>query len=215
MSSIFDLSFFIDLLYYVPAILISLTIHECAHGYAASLLGDPTAKASGRLTLNPLKHVDVIGLLSLILFHFGWAKPVPVNPGYFKDRKRDMALTALAGPVSNFLLGFIALFFYALSFHLGASFVVVKVLMPFFSALAVINVSLAIFNLIPVPPLDGSKVLAAVLPDRMYFNLLRFEQYGYLILLILLFTGILSRPLSAACSAILSGMLHLFSLMGL
>ncbi len=211
MGSIFNLDFLINLLYYIPAILISLTIHECAHGYAANLLGDPTAKSSGRLTLNPLKHVDILGLISLIFFHFGWAKPVPVNPGYFKDRKRDMALTALAGPVSNFILGFVSLLLYVVSFYLGRNFFVTEVWMPFFSAMGVINIGLGVFNLIPVPPLDGSKILYALLPDKAYFTLLRVEQYGQIILILLLFTGILTRPLTAANNTIISAMLTLIT----
>lgn len=169
-------------------------VHELAHGWTAYKLGDNTAKNQGRLTFNPLAHIDIIGMIMILLFGFGYAKPVPVNPRNFKNQKGGMALTALAGPVSNLIMAFISIFiFYFLSavFKTYSSFA--NALLIFFYYAAYINVSLGVFNLIPIPPLDGSKILAAVLPDRIYYKYMMYERYVMIAVMIILFTGILNN----------------------
>jgi len=171
----------------VPAVLIALTIHEFFHGYAAFCLGDNTAKWQGRLTLNPIKHLDPIGTLLLLFARFGWAKPVPVNPYNLRNPKRDMAIIALAGPVSNFVTAFFAMFifmFLMATGWLGTGTVAMYTLMFFFNLFA-INIGLGIFNLIPIPPLDGSKIFAMFLPHHLYWRYTNF-RYWFVILAILI-----------------------------
>ncbi len=174
----------------IPAAFLTIVLHEIAHGFVAYLFGDRTAKNAGRLTLNPVKHIDIWGLLAMIIFGFGWAKPVPVNAYYFKNRKLGMAITALAGPASNLLLAFAALLVLkGLTLITISSYWVYEVLVglaTFVQIFAILNVGLAVFNLIPIPPLDGSKILNTLLPERIYFKIMQFEQYGFLVLLILL-----------------------------
>lgn len=182
------------LLISVLALLPALSVHEWAHGYAAYKLGDSTARADGRLSLNPLDHLDPLGTLMLLLVGFGWAKPVPVNTRYFNNPKRDMALTALAGPVSNLFASLVAALLYNLSvfafIETGVYFetwaYIIRYIFLFF---AQINASLAVFNLIPIPPLDGSKILFAFLPNRIYYQIMRYERYFGFILLIILVSG--------------------------
>ena len=189
-----DWSVVTDMLMRVLPALICITLHELAHGYAAYRMGDPTAKRAGRLTLNPIRHIDPMGLLSMVVFRFGWARPVPVNMYYFRNPRRGMALTALAGPGCNVLLGALFLFIYGLSFPLYAagkgSF-----LAELCYVSAYLSFSLAVFNLLPVPPLDGSKVLFAVLSEESYRKLMRYERYGMFLLLLLLWSDILALPL--------------------
>ncbi len=181
------------------SVFLCLTVHEACHGLAALALGDPTAKRAHRLSLNPLRHIDWLGLLMMVLAGFGWAKPVPVNPDYFKKPKQGMALTALAGPVSNILLAVLLLG--------GARLTYLRALatgsfsMTWFSFLvstASMSVSLGIFNLVPIPPLDGSKVLAVLLPDRWYDTLMRYERYGMIALWLVVATGLGSGGLNTA-----------------
>ena len=183
----------------LAAVFLCLTIHETCHGLAAYALGDPTAKRAHRLSLNPLRHIDWIGFFMMIVAGFGWAKPVPVNPNYFKKPKEGMAITALAGPVSNFLL--------AMALLLAARLVYLRALMTgtlpetLFSFLvntASLSVGLGLFNLVPVPPLDGSKVAAVLLPDRAYNWLMRYEQLGMVLLVVIISVGIGSNALDAA-----------------
>ena len=183
----------------LASVFLCLTIHETCHGLAAYALGDPTAKRAHRLSLNPLRHIDWIGFFMMIVAGFGWAKPVPVNPNYFKKPKEGMAITALAGPVSNFLLALLLL--------LAARLVYVRALMTgvlpetLFSFLvntASLSVGLGLFNLVPVPPLDGSKVAAVLLPDRGYDWLMRYERFGMLLLLAVISVGIGSNALDRA-----------------
>ena len=181
--------------------LLCITLHELSHGYVACRLGDTTAKDAGRLTLNPIKHIDIMGLLMMVVFRFGWAKPVPVNMYRFKNPKKGMALTALAGPACNFLLAGVFLFLYGLLFyplHTGGT--VAETVLQLIYTTAYLSLSLAVFNLIPIPPLDGSKVLFSLIPDENYFKLMRYERYGMILLLVLVSTKVLGGPLSSATS---------------
>ena len=199
----------IDLLLSVAAILLCLTVHETCHGLAAWALGDPTAKRLHRLSLNPIRHIDPFGALMMLVAGFGWAKPVPVDPRYFRNPKLGMAVTALAGPVSNLVMAYTALLLRAVLlafYHPGSA--LLEGLVGFCETLAVLNVGLGIFNLIPFPPLDGSKVLGAFLPDRAYYQLMRYERWGMLLLMVLLWLGVFSAPLSAARSWVLDLLLH-------
>ena len=189
-------TYVIHLLLSLPIILFALSLHETAHGVIANKLGDPTAKYTGRLSLNPINHIDPIGFLAMLLFGFGWAKPVLVNYRNLKKPKRDSALISLAGPVSNLLLGLVfALVWYAVAFHLPASGWGYGVHMILLNGV-ILNVNLALFNLIPVPPLDGSKILYSFLPARLQMKIRPYEGYIQLGLILLLYFGILSQPLS-------------------
>ena len=184
----------------VAASLLCITFHETCHGLAAYRLGDNTAKRMGRLSLNPLKHVDLMGLIMMALFRFGWAKPVPVDMRNFKNPKAGMALTALAGPVSNVVLAYAAVvlcnFVMFLADRLGSTWLLLA-LAQFFVYVEIICAGLAVFNVFPIPPLDGSKVLFALLSDRAYDRLMRYEKYGMGLLMALLVTGAIDRPLGA------------------
>ena len=198
----------VGLLYSIPAVLIAISMHEFAHGFVSYKLGDPTPKIDRRLSLNPFRHLDVIGTLCLLVAGFGWAKPVMVNPGYYKNKKRGMVLVALAGPVMNFVLALFFLFLYYLPWKMGNGYTgevmsAVKILL---TNCILINIGLGTFNLIPFPPLDGSKVMMAVLPERAYFSYMRYERYGQFVLFLLLFVGVLDKPLTLVRSGILTGM---------
>lgn len=194
-----DWSYLTDYLPYVIAALICIPLHETCHGLVAYKLGDPTAKQVGRLTLNPFKHIDWVGLVMMVIFHVGWAKPVPVNPRYFKNPKRDMAITAIAGPASNLLLALVILLIYGFFYYpLYFAGTVGNFVMDVLVTTAYLSTSLAIFNLIPISPLDGSKVLYSVLSDEAYFKVLRYERFGMILMVILVATGLLGTPLSKA-----------------
>lgn len=196
-----DWSYLLDIALSVLPALICITLHECAHGWAAYRLGDDTAKRMGRLTINPLKHIDIIGLAMMVLFRFGWAKPVPVDMRKFKNPKRDMAVTAAAGPLMNVILCLAALFLYGLTapgaFYRGGA---LYYLNEGLYLTAYLSLALALFNIIPIPPLDGSKVLYSFISDRAYMQLMRYERYGMIALLALIVLGDLSGldPLSRA-----------------
>lgn len=192
-----------QLLLTLPIVFLSLSVHETAHGYVAYKLGDPTASNLGRLTLNPIKHLDLFGTLCMVLFGFGWAKPVPINTRYFKKPKRDMALTGMAGPVSNLLLavGFalvLKLVIYIFNFVPETAFTADLLYWTWvFLSLGVqLNVTLMVFNLLPIPPLDGSRLLFAFLPTKAYFKMMQYERYIYIVFLVLLAIGVLDAPIS-------------------
>ena len=194
-----DWSYLTDIIIAVIPALICITFHETSHGLTAYMLGDPTAKREGRLSLNPIKHIDWMGFAMMVVFHFGWAKPVPVNMMNFKNPKRGMAVTALAGPASNILLTAVMLALYGPLYILtvmrdgGA---VLEAVTRMVSTTAYLSMALAVFNLLPVPPLDGSKILGSVLSDRNYLKLMIYERYGMIVMLLLVSTGILGNPLS-------------------
>lgn len=190
----------INLLISIPAVLLCLSVHEAAHGFMANALGDPTAKNAGRLTLDPMRHLDLIGTLCLLFFRVGWAKPVPVNTRYFKHPRRDIALTSLAGPLSNFLLALVAIFFLLLL--PSNSLPPLVAIRLFCYSTAVTSIGLGVFNLIPVPPLDGSKILFSFLPYQVEMKFARYQQYIQFGLLILLFIGVLNVPIHAAINFI-------------
>ncbi|MCS7233830.1 MAG: site-2 protease family protein [Synergistetes bacterium] len=181
------LTSFSDLILSFPAVVIALSFHEYAHAWLADKLGDPTPRFTGRLTINPLAHLDVLGTIMLLFFRFGWAKPVMINPANFKKPRRDMALVALSGPGINFIL---ALFFalpFKFGFHLGWA-----TERFFFNAL-IINLSLMVFNLIPLPPLDGSRIISYFLPYKLERYYREVEKYGMIILLLLIGLGIMRK----------------------
>lgn len=202
------------LLLRVAAVLICIIFHEVSHGLAAYWLGDPTAKARHRLSLNPLRHIDPFGAVMMLLVGFGWAKPVPVDMRHFKKPKIGMAITALAGPLSNFVLAYVML--WLAHFVLGI-FVVNGVaysgltqgILDFCVLTASLSIGLGVFNLIPFPPLDGSKILGIILPDRIYYKILRYEFAGTLVLMALLWLGVLDGPLYAVRSFFTNGLLNL------
>jgi Zn-dependent protease len=208
--------FIMELLLSLPVVLLALSVHETAHGYVAYKLGDPTAHSFGRLTLNPAKHLDPIGFMCMVLFGYGWAKPVPINTRYFKKPKRDMALSALAGPVSNLLLAVVFALLLRAELWLWEavdqqSFITLwytgamptefsgRCLYWTFQFLVIgvsLNVSLAVFNLIPVPPFDGSRIFLSLLPSKLYFKIMQYERYIYIVFMIVLIMGFLDGPIS-------------------
>ena len=168
----------IDYLYIIPAALIAIVLHELSHGLISHFLGDPTPKEQGRLTLNPAKHLDLYGIVCLIVFGFGWAKPVRVDPRYYKNPKWGMALVALGGPLANFLVAFLSGFLVIFISYYAPYTSIMEVLYYFFLYLMIINLGLGVFNLIPIPPLDGSKIIGAILPDDAYMQYMKYQKYG-------------------------------------
>lgn len=214
-------SWVISILLSLPIVLLSLSLHETAHGYAAYRLGDPTARSLGRLTLSPFKHLDPVGFISMLLFGFGWAKPVPINSRYFKKPRRDIALTALAGPLSNLLLSFAFLlllrfvgFGFLARLHVQSelAFNLIYFTVLFFYYGVYMNLTLAIFNLLPLPPLDGSRILFYFLPPKWYFKIAPYERYITLAVMLLLLLGPLSTLISRLTTLILR---LLFALVGM
>ena len=220
----------------LPVVLMALSIHESAHGYAAYRLGDPTARNLGRITLNPVKHFDLLGFLSMLVFHVGWAKPVPINSRYFQKPRRDMAITGAAGPLSNLCLAILHLVIlriamilvgdrfydetlsYVFAFNAGEGFTgslpfTITALILYVLYMGVImNVVLTIFNLIPIPPFDGSRIFYAFLPPKWYFGVMKYERIIMLVFIFLFFLGFLSGPLAAVENWLING---LFTLVGM
>lgn len=192
------------------AVILAMSIHEMAHGLVSWWLGDPTAKMRGRLSLNPFRHIDWIGLLCLFFFGFGWAKPVPIDSRYYKDEKAGIIWTSFAGPAANFLLSFLCLLIYTLliRFAYGAWLTTWfgHFILSVLYTTAVISAGFGIFNLIPIPPLDGAKIFWAFLPDKDYYRLMRGNQWLNLVLLLLIASGLLSGPLITMRSTLLQWM---------
>ncbi len=210
----FSINTLTSLLARVFVVFCTLPVHEFAHAYAATKLGDDTARLKGRLTLNPLAHLDIIGSIMILLVGFGYAKPVPVNARNFKNPKAGMAITAAAGPLSNLIMALIfsILHIAFLVYYQRSGAVFANVAYLFFYFAAYVNVTLGIFNLIPIPPLDGSRILNLFLPSEIYFKLMRYERYIMLGVLVLLFTGILTTPLAFISGAVLKGIMALAQL---
>lgn len=181
----------------------TMPIHEYAHALIATKLGDQTPRLAGRLTLNPMAHISPMGALMIILCGFGYAKPVSVNPRNFKDSKKGMALTAIAGPISNLIMGFIFTFLSMIFVYLEPTTMTSAFYVFFFYA-ALVNINLAVFNLLPIPPLDGSRILQLLIPAKYYYKFLEYERYVVIVVFILIVTGVLSTPLSLISSAILN-----------
>ena len=192
-------------------IFLTLPIHEWAHGFVSTKLGDPTPHYQGRLTLNPMAHIDWMGAAGILLFGIGWAKPVQVNARYYKNPKWGMAIVALAGPLSNIIVAFISIFLYKvieifllLTGLLGDNYTLLFVISLFFVAIAQINVHLAVFNLIPIPPFDGSRILFTFLPQKYYFKVMKYEQFVFIGILALLYTGVLDAPIAILSEKVLN-----------
>ena len=180
----------------VASAVLCITFHETCHGLMAYALGDDTAKRAGRLSLNPLKHIDFFGLVMLAVAKFGWAKPVPIHMGRFRNPKVGMAVCALAGPLGNVVLCAVSMVLYGICRYYSYESGGLYYLELFFWYTIILSAGLAVFNLFPVPPLDGSKILFAILPTQWYWKLMRYERYGMTLLMVLLLTGVLDAPLS-------------------
>lgn len=206
-----DISSFLGAVLRAVAVLLCLTIHETCHGLAAYAMGDPTAKSMRRISVNPLRHIDWFGLAMMFFVGFGWAKPVPVDPRYFRKPKEGMAVTALAGPVSNFLLAMVALGIGKVIYLYAPYSVGMEVLFNFLVyTLTPLSIGLGLFNLLPIPPLDGSKVLGALLPDTAYFQLMRYEHYGMLLLIALSYFGFTGRLISGTIQGVYMLLVKMF-----
>jgi len=197
-----DINHFIQqIIILAPPFLLALTFHELAHGYVAWHLGDPTAKNAGRLTMNPLKHLDPWGVIAFIIMKIGWAKPVPVNPNYFKDPQKGMLLVALAGPAANVVLAIVSALLVKLLLIVPIiPMFVLKPLVGMLVASVWINIMLAVFNCLPIPPLDGSKVLMGLLPPETARSYAKLEPFGFILLLALFYTGVISRVIMPVIS---------------
>ncbi len=221
----------------LPVVLMALSVHESAHGYVACKLGDPTARNLGRITLNPIKHIDIFGFLCMLFFRVGWAKPVPITTRNFKNPRRDMALCGAAGPLSNLLLALIHLVILRLvmfvvtprfsgqsgevtlflntvlvereAFTGSIGFTLVALIVYMLQTGIVLNIMLAIFNLIPIPPFDGSRIFYAFLPPKWYFGIMKYERFIMIGFLVLFCFGFLSGPLYAIENAIINGLLFI------
>ncbi|MBQ6907136.1 MAG: site-2 protease family protein [Clostridia bacterium] len=198
----------INILINVPITLIALTGHEFAHALVSTKLGDPTPRYEGRLTLNPLAHLDITGTILMILTGFGWAKPVGVNPMYYDDRKKGMALTAIAGPIANFIMAFAGVLVGTLLLVIGNrfewSYSVMENINMIFYLFAFRNLCFMVFNLIPIPPLDGAKVLGLFVPDRTYYTILQYERYSIILIMVLSLTGVFNTIIGGGVSAVFS-----------
>lgn len=197
-----------NILINVPITLIALTMHEFAHGWVSKKQGDPTPEREGRLTLNPLAHLDFMGTILMIFTGFGWARPVGVNPMYYKDRKKGMALTALAGPMANFIMAFIAVILVVILELFGLRFSHNAALLGTIAWILYIfayrNLCFMVFNLIPIPPLDGSKVLGMFIPNSAYYKILQYEQYAIILIMVMSLSGMFDRIIGGGVGLIMS-----------
>ncbi len=205
-----------NILIHMLLLFTAIPVHECAHALMADKLGDPTPRSQGRITLNPFAHLTLWGSMLLIFAGFGWGKPVAVDARNFKKPKRDMALTALAGPVSNIIMAYLSMVVYKLLIS-DALYGGIRSLLPgsaqfvpmIFAYSAIINISLAVFNFLPVPPLDGSKIFNSVLPDSLYFRIMKYEQYIIVVVIILVYSGLLDTPLGFLNGIVRSALMSL------
>lgn len=187
-----------DIIYLAIGVILSMSIHEVAHGLVSYWMGDPTAKLEGRLSLNPFKHIDWAGLVCLLFFGFGWAKPVPIDSRYYKDAKTGIIWTSFAGPVANFLLSFICVFLFYALYKFAPQFIFTAAgnfISSVLSYTGLISTGFGIFNLIPIPPLDGSKVVFSFLPDDKYYKFIEGAPWINFLFIALIFTGVLNSPL--------------------
>ena len=213
LSSIFNYGWWILIL--IPLRLLALVVQEYSHGFVSSKLGDPTPRLRGRLTFNPLVHLDLYGTILMLLTGFGWAKPVEVNPMYYKDRKKGMALVAFAGPLSNFILAFLSLLiyvvFFVIAYYTNISADIVDFVGVICSYSAQINLCFMVFNLIPIPPLDGSRILGMFLNNRLYYSLLQLERYSMILIIVLSLSGMFDSIIGGGVGLLYSGIVKLLS----
>lgn len=194
-----------DILYSLPGLLIAIVFHEFAHGYVAYLLGDDTAKDAGRLTLNPIKHIDLVGFLCMLVFRFGWAKAVPINPSKFKNRKRDTILVSIAGVMTNFTIAiFCALILKYAPITNEMIYMMILIALWY-------NIMLGVFNLLPFPPLDGSKIVASLLPVKLEYYFYKYERYFYFVLVLLIVTNTASKIIGPIIDFVLAFMIKIIS----
>lgn len=204
MTNLFSREGIMALLLSIPGLLLAISMHECAHGYAAYIMGDNTAKYSGRLSLNPLNHLDPIGAICMLLFRFGWAKPVPINPRNFNNQRLGIIIVSLAGPMANFVLGFIScIFFYAINIYATGNTLWEFINMVLLYSIYM-NVGFMIFNLIPIPPLDGSKIVMEFLPYNLKYKIYQYERYFGLILIIFVYAGVMTPVLGVLRDYVIS-----------
>lgn len=187
-----------EILVHVIVLFTAFPVHECAHAWAANKMGDPTAKNAGRITLNPFKHLSLFGTICMIFLGFGWAEPVPVNALNFKNPKKGMAITALAGPFSNLIMAFLATVVYRILYIFypaNSDSTALYIALVIFQYIIVLNIGLAVFNLLPIPPLDGSRIFNLILSDKAYFKIMKYEKYIFIALMVLIYVGALDTPL--------------------
>lgn len=203
----------LNILINVPITLVALTGHELAHAWVSTKLGDPTPRREGRLSLNPLAHLDLVGTLLMILTGFGWAKPVMINPMYYRDRKKGTALVSVAGPLANLAMAIIALLLYAIiyiiAYKIGLTGALIELVFTILTAFVFRNLCFMVFNLIPIPPLDGSKVLGLIIPDKAYYTMLQYERYSMILIMILSLSGALSTVIGSGIDLVLRPLLTL------